>query len=310
MIEAAEAAGFERVELLLEPVAAVCAAPLRTHGLALVYDLGAGSFDAALVRAGPDPQLIASATMETAGGRDIDALLAERVHLDGQEWLAPLLATAAEDPGGPDAVRLGIAFDALIQRLKHGLSEAGVVRDRLTAHTPYYQLTRAEFEQVVARLLASTVGCCEHLLRSAKVTPGALDAVLLTGGGARIPAVVQQLTQAFGRQPYLLGDPELTVVYGGSRWLSRFWRRDVPAERLPGNSVPLAFRIPGGRARLVRWLVAPGDRYPAGATLARVRVDSGALWDLTAAVAGTIDRLLVEADTDVATDQWLALALQ
>lgn len=310
MIEAAEAAGLRRVELLVEPVAAVSAAPLRAGALALVYDLGAGSFDAALVRAGADPHLIASATMETAGGRDIDSLLAERIHVDGREWLAPLLARAAENPGSPDAVRLGIAFDAFTRRIKHGLSEARVVRDRLTPHTPTYELTRADFELLLTRLLAGTVACCDQLLRAAKVSPRALDAVVLTGGGARIPAVARQVAHAFGRQPYRLGEPELTTVYGASRWLGRCWHRSVPAEDLPPGSVPLTFPIPGGRAQLVRWLVAPGDRYGAGAPLARVRIGSGALWDLTAAAPGTVDRLLVEAGAEVASDQWLALAVQ
>lgn len=308
MLEAAEAAGLERVELLSEPLAAASAADLANGALALVYDLGAGSFDAALVRAGDQPELVAVDSLDEAAGRDIDNLLVDRIHEYGRDWLTPLTSAAAEEPGGPSMVRLGVDLNRFTQQVKHRLSDAERVRERMRPDLPELELTREELERTVAPLLTRTIHCCQQLLRRAGVAVTDLDAVLLTGGGARMPVVAQWVAHAFGRDPLSLEEPELTVVYGATRWLERAGRDTIPAEDLPPGTVPLSFPIPAGRAVLVRWLVKPGERYPAGAVLARIRMSGGGLWDLTAATSGTLTHRLVDPDTEVSAGQWLALA--
>jgi molecular chaperone DnaK (HSP70) len=309
MIAAAEAAGLSTVELLPEPVAAACAPDLTPGQLVLVCDLGAGSFDVALVRAAAEPELLGADTLAEAG-RDLDALLEDRIYADGQPWLAPLLAQAQEQPGTPSLVRLGIAFSDFTRRIKHQLSEAPVVRDMLLPSTPPYQLTRDDLGGVVAPLLDRFVACGERLLHRLDTKPGDLDAVLLTGGDVRMPVVAQSLARAFGRPPYLLTEPELTVVYGAVHWLARRGQPVVAPEPLPAGTVPLGFAIPGGQGQLVRWLVTPGEPYGRGAVLGRVRLPGGGLWDLTATRAGLLDRVLSEPGTEVAAHQWLALVVQ
>jgi hypothetical protein len=77
----------------------------------------------------------------------------------------------------------------------------------------------------------------------------------------------------------------------------------------PGGQhlLPLSFAIPGGTARLVRWLVAPGQPFDEGAPLARVRIPVGTLWDLVAQAGGTLDEVLVSGGRDVHSGEWLAL---
>jgi hypothetical protein len=71
--------------------------------------------------------------------------------------------------------------------------------------------------------------------------------------------------------------------------------------------VPLVFTIPGGSARLVRWLVDPALPYEEGAAVARVRLAGGAIWDLVARARGTMDEVLVPGGQDVRSGEWLAL---
>jgi len=71
--------------------------------------------------------------------------------------------------------------------------------------------------------------------------------------------------------------------------------------------VPLSFAIPGGSARLVRWLVAPGQPFDDGAPLARVRIPVGTVWDLVASTPGTLDEVLVSGGGEVHSGEWLAL---
>lgn len=308
LIAAAEAAGFGTVEMLPEPVAAACAPDLPAGALVLVCDVGAGSFDATLLQIAGEPELLDADSLEGTG-REIDARLEERIYLDAQPWLAPLLAEAARQPGAPAATRLGIAFTEFARRLKHRLSDEQSAQDSMLPDTPAYRLTREVLAGAAAPVLDRAVACCERLLYRCGAKPGDLAAVMLTGGGARLAAAPPRLAAAFGQPPYLLAEPELTVLYGAVRWLVRRGRPTVPPEPLAAGTVPLSFGIPAGGGRLLRWLVEAGQRYPGGAVLARVRLPGGALWDLTAAEPGRLDRVLVGAGAEVAADQWLALAV-
>lgn len=307
LISAAEAAGLSTVEMLPEPFAAACAPDLPAGALVLVCDLGAGGFDATVLQVAGEPEILETDSLDGTG-REVDARLEEHIYLDAQPWLGPLLAEAAQQPGGPAATRLGIALTEFTRRLKHRLSDAPVAEDTMLPETPVYRLTREALAEAAAPVLDRAVGCCERLLFRYGAKPGDLAAVVLAGGGARLPAAVPRLAAAFGQPPYLLAQPELTVLYGAVRALLRRGRPSVAPQPLPAGTVPLAFALPDGGGRLVRWLVEPGQRYPAGAVLARVRLPGGALWDLTAAEPGRLDRVLVGPDTEIAAEQWLALA--
>jgi molecular chaperone DnaK len=76
-----------------------------------------------------------------------------------------------------------------------------------------------------------------------------------------------------------------------------------PADRV----LPLAFTIPGGSATLVRWLVTPSEEYGEDDVLARVRLPSGALWDLAARAPGCLDAILTPPGAVIRTGDWLAL---
>lgn len=304
--EAAEAAGPSTVELLPEPVAAACLADPGARGLVLVCDLGAGGLDCTLLSGGAGPEIVETESLEGAG-RDLDALLERQIYDDGHAWLGQLVAEAAQQPGSTATVRLGIALTDFARRLKHQLSEAQVVRDAMLPSTPPYRLSRDDLAGIGAPVLRRMADCVQRLLDRAGAKPGDLAAVLLVGGGARMPVVGQWLSEAVGRVPDVPANPELAVVQGAVQWLVRRGRPTVAAEQLPAGAAPLAFAIPGGTAHLVRWLVGPGDRYGRGAVLARIRLPGGGLWDLTAAMPGTVERVLVAPDSEVTAHQWLAL---
>ncbi|MDT3396023.1 hypothetical protein RKE29_05095, partial [Streptomyces sp. B1866] len=73
---------------------------------------------------------------------------------------------------------------------------------------------------------------------------------------------------------------------------------------------PLAWRIPGGSARLARWLVTPRQAYGPGAALARVRLPDGALYDLVAPSAGRVLRRHAVPGDRVADGDWLVTTLR
>ncbi|MEH1123643.1 Hsp70 family protein [Micromonospora sp. CPCC 206061] len=311
MVAAAEAAGFQTIELLPEPVAAafapIAGAPFRPGDLVLVYDLGGGTFDTALVRIGVRwHEVLGHAALDDCGGHDIDALLARRISTDGQQWLAPL--TSAAGSSTPATLRLDMAVTDFAQRVKHQLSDAAVVEDFLMPNTPAYRMSQEDLSTLAAPLLSRTATCCTDLLARLGVPVHDVTAALLVGGGSRMPAVADLLQRGLGLPLRRVVDPELATVRGAARWVPVSGQRRVSARTSPEPTVPLSWNIPAGGGRLLRWLVSPGQAYLAGVPLARVRLSSGAVWDLTASSPGTLDRLLVPPDTDVTAGDWLALA--
>ncbi|GLH97271.1 Hsp70 family protein [Phytohabitans aurantiacus] len=311
MVAAAEAAGFQTVELLPEPVAAafapIAGAPFQPGDLVLVYDLGGGTFDTALVRIGEHwHEVLGHAALDDCGGHDIDALIASRVSTDGQQWLAPL--TSAASSSTPATLRLGMAVTEFAQRVKHQLSDAAVVEDFLMPNTPSYRMSQEELSTLAAPMLGRTATCCTELLARLGVAVHDVTAALVVGGGSRMPAVADLLQRGLGLPLRRVVDPELATVRGAARWVPVSGPRRVSARTSPEPSVPLSWSIPGGGARLLRWLVTPGQAYLDGVPLARVRLPGGAVWDLTASSPGTLDRLLVPPGTDVSAGDWLALA--
>lgn len=313
MIAAAEAAGFSTVELLPEPVAAAYApipGPTFLPGeLILIYDLGGGTFDTALMRVGAEgPEVLGHDAIDDCGGRNIDALLANRIQNDGEEWLAPLIASVVTAPGTPAALRLSMALADFAQRIKHQLSDVESVEDYLMPTTPAYELDRSQLALLAEAVLERTVKCCADLLARHKVHPDTISAILLVGGGSRMPAAAEALTKAFNRPLRRVDEPELATVQGAARWLTRSGPRIITSSADSSRTVPLSFTLPGGGGQLLRWFVSPGDTYPVGWPLARVRLPSGAVWDLTSSVPGTVERLLVPAGEGIASQQWLALS--
>jgi len=61
------------------------------------------------------------------------------------------------------------------------------------------KLTRSDFEELIRAQVDSTIGALSRTLRSARVEPAELGAVLLVGGSSRIPLVAQMVSAELGR---------------------------------------------------------------------------------------------------------------
>jgi hypothetical protein len=81
----------------------------------------------------------------------------------------------------------------------------------------------------------------------------------------------------------------------------------IPGRPSGQRLLPLSFAIPTGTARLVRWLVVPGQPFEDGEPLARVRIPVGTIWDLIAQTPGALEEVLVPGGRDVHSGEWLAL---
>ncbi len=183
----------------------------------LVYDLGGGTFDAALLRkTATGFELLAQPLgLDDCGGCDFDRAIFQDLL---QRCSPALRARLATDDLA--ALRARDAVWNACRDLKHQLTEATDAEAWITqAHPPEaYSLTRVDFERLIEPLLEQTVALCQRLVAAAGLTESdrATLKVLMVGGSCRMPCVGRTLQQAFRQAPLSVDDPELAVCQGAA----------------------------------------------------------------------------------------------
>ncbi len=210
-------ADLDGAHLVTEPEAAALhfgAADRLGDGETLaVYDLGGGTFDAALLRRrGSSLELLGRAEgLEHLGGLDVDAALV--AHAWGR------LGLEADVDDSDPVVRRGLLqlreeCVRAKERLSHDVSASIPVS--LPGAPPWVRLTRSELEELISPLVDETVTCLERTLRHASITADDLTGVLLVGGSSRIPLVSERLTERLGRPLHQSPQPTLCVAMGAA----------------------------------------------------------------------------------------------
>jgi hypothetical protein len=306
LIAAGLRAGFTEVELLPEPVAAAYSVrgPWPPGSKVLVYDLGGGTFDAALIQVtGASFRVLGTAGLADGhGGRDIDAAVFQHIWPATESWLSARPHFMSHQ----DEVEADVL--AAATKLKEGLASGKTAREKITLDH-WAELTAAELAPLAGDLVRDTADCCLNLIADAGLEPGDVTAVLLVGGSTRLQLVapcVEQRLQAHGKVG-TAPDPVLAVVQGAARWAAdRDLRRLREAYTDPPSrsTVPLTWSLPQS-GTLVRWLAERNQVYPPGAPLARVRLDDGSFYDLRARAAGRVVEHHAWPGTRVYSGSWL-----
>jgi actin-like ATPase involved in cell morphogenesis len=216
--QAARQVDLQAALLLAEPVAAATyyasQRTLAPGSVVAVYDLGGGTFDAALVRrtaVGFD--IVGSPEgIERLGGIDFDEAVFAHVQAAIGDALDRL------DPAQPSS-------QAAVARLRQECIDA---KEALSSDTdvsipvllPALQtevrLTRAEFERMIRPSVDETIVALRRCIRSAGVAPEDITAVLLVGGSSRIPLVAQMVGGELGRPIAIDAHPKDAIAYGAA----------------------------------------------------------------------------------------------
>jgi len=311
MIEAARGAGLDTVDLLPEPVAAAFASlpgrPLAAGDRVLIYDLGGGTFDTAVIQVGSRYAVLGHDSA-SCGGSDLDAELIRKLSAHNKDWHAAQLdALSPGDPGRAERlyrVRLG----ELAREMKHELTESPTAA-RSIAGAPAMRMSANDLRSLAGDLLGETVDCCQNLLARLKLNVADIAAVILVGGSTRMPMVAAYLKAKLGLPDGVLRtavQPDLAVVQGAARWAAANPIPTLISARHRPGTVLLRWDLPA--ARLTRWLVSPGQKYDAGTPLARTRLADGTMWELRASAPGRFVQEFLGENQDIAKDQWIALA--
>jgi molecular chaperone DnaK len=183
--------------------------------LAVVYDLGGGTFDVSVLRIGEITEVLASTGNTRLGGDDFDQKILEfcvdhiktRHHLDPRPHrpaMARLLAAA-------ERAKIGLSTAPYVQ-IEEALLPVG--GDKTIAIS--LELSRERFEDMIQDYLDATRDEVNKALGEASLTAADIHQVLLVGGCTRIPAVIRLMDEMFGpsRKPPV--DPDLCVAKGAA----------------------------------------------------------------------------------------------
>jgi Hsp70 protein len=212
--------------------------PLADDQLVAVYDLGGGTFDAAVLRQTSsgfamlgEPQGI-----ERLGGLDLDeAVFRHVVDTLGLD----LDAVDPEDGAVTNGLRR-LRVDCTTA--KEALSEDtdATIDVALPGRHTQVRLTRAELESMARPQLAETVVALERALAGAGIEAGDLERVLLVGGASRMPLVAEVVAAAVERPVALDPRPKLAVALGAAMTAVRPASEAEPSGVVPVAEIPTA----------------------------------------------------------------------
>jgi len=220
LVESVRAAGLPAPRLVVEPVAAasyytaVLGSAMPVGRALAIYDLGGGTFDAAVVRRTPQGfEVLAEAGLSDLGGLDFDQALVE--HLGrGYSETRTMLWNSLVSPADPGQRRQRALLYDDVRGAKEMLSRTTSADVHLPALDISAHITREEFDGLIRPYVLQTVHCLAQTITAARLAPPDLVGIFLVGGSSRVPLAAHLLHTELGVAPTTLEQPETVVAEG------------------------------------------------------------------------------------------------
>ena len=216
--DAGKIAGLEVLRIINEPTAASLAYGLdkKQNKKIAVYDLGGGTFDVSILELGDGVFEVKSTNGDTfLGGEDFDNTIVDY-----------LIGEFKKDSG------IDLRTDKLaLQRLKEAAEKAKIElssAEQTDVNLPFItadktgpkhinlKMTRAKLEALVEDLISRTLPPCKTALKDAGLTANEIDEIVMVGGMTRMPKVLAEVKNFFGKEPNKSVNPDEVVAMGAA----------------------------------------------------------------------------------------------
>ena len=216
--DAGKIAGLEVLRIINEPTAASLAYGLdkKANKKIAVYDLGGGTFDVSILELGDGVFEVKSTNGDTfLGGEDFDNTIVNY-----------LVDEFKKDNG------IDLKTDKLaLQRLKEAAEKAKIElssAEQTEVNLPFItadktgpkhialKMTRAKLEALVEDLIKKTLPPCKTALEDAGLSASEINEIIMVGGMTRMPKVLEEVKNFFGKEPNKSVNPDEVVAMGAA----------------------------------------------------------------------------------------------
>ncbi|WP_423909022.1 Hsp70 family protein [Candidatus Spongiihabitans sp.] len=226
---AAGMAGLGQIALLQEPVAAAMASVAdnkNKDGLFLVYDIGGGTFDLALVQSTKgNINILAHEGINALGGRDFDRIIINGIV---RPWLLENYALAADFQKNPK-------YEKMIRVARMAAEVAKVELSKSESATIYMSeddlrvtdddgadifieipIDRKQFEELIVDKVDETVDLSQKILKDNGYESGDLDRLVFIGGPTKMPTLRERVSHKLVLPADMSIDPMTAVAVGAA----------------------------------------------------------------------------------------------
>lgn len=245
-VEAARLAGFQHIELIQEPIAAAIAYGMATgqkDGFWLVFDLGGGTFDAALLRVdGGVQQVVDTEGDSYLGGKDIDYALVDCIlipYVKKNFKVDKILASEKKAAMLREALK-GYAESAKVQlsnapcaEILSDLGELGSDDNGKEIELDL-TITREMAYPIMEPFFKKAIALCQNILERNHLDGNQLTKLILVGGPTYSPYLRQVLRDEVSPNVDTSVDPMTAVAKGATLYAAT---RDIPTELMAAPDV-------------------------------------------------------------------------
>lgn len=231
--KAGKEAGFKEVVLLQEPIAACLAVfnqpESKKEGKWLIYDLGGGTFDVALVEVTEETlKVIDHEGNNFLGGLDFDIEIVKKL-------IVPQLANQGNFAQISEKILTNSDSQDILSVFNYLLFQAEQLKIELTSYPESYvdfvltdddgesqdieiKISRTEFNQLIDQPLNITVQLVRTLLEKNHLSPSDFNEIVLVGGSTYSPFVKEKIESELGIKVNQQIDPTNAIALGAAHY--------------------------------------------------------------------------------------------
>lgn len=213
-------AGFKYVLLLQEPIAAAISYGFgkKQNENWLVYDLGGGTFDSALISSKDGNLKVLSHNGDNfLGGKDIDNLIVDKIILPELSKKHSLKNfNRANSEYSIEFAKLKYAAEQAKIQLST-LDETNIEIDLNLNDTELYEninISRTKLEELLNATICRTLDLCRQTINDAEIKIEAVNKIILVGGPTQLPFIKKRLESELTIKVDTSSDPLTAIARG------------------------------------------------------------------------------------------------